>query len=332
MSIPSLAHRLSLAPASVRVIFITVVLLSCSAAIAETPQSLDTLLSAHTRLLVFAPHPDDETLGAGGLIQRTLGSGGVVPVVFLTSGDGYPEGVELEEHIAHPTAQDYRAYGTLRQEEARGVLVTLGVKEQEVTFLGFPDRGLCPLLQQYWSDRGSHYVSPFTQESRPPPADVLLPHTDYSGEDLTRELVRVLTMFRPTLIALPHPADQHPDHCGTYFFVQAALQEVNHRVPALHPQVLTFLIHFGQWPLGGGAGTGARLHPPHDFPEHESAWLSLPLSSTEAENKRKARLRYHSQMVAMGRYLLSFARINELFLRDQQRTTEADEKARCCGK
>ena len=32
------------------------------------------------RLLVIAPHPDDETLGAGGLIQRVLSAHGTVRV------------------------------------------------------------------------------------------------------------------------------------------------------------------------------------------------------------------------------------------------------------
>ena len=45
-----------------------------------------------TRLLVIAPHPDDEVLGAGGLMQRVKATGGAVRVVYLTDGDGYPGG------------------------------------------------------------------------------------------------------------------------------------------------------------------------------------------------------------------------------------------------
>lgn len=302
-----------------------------SAQAEEIPQALATLLSPQTRLMVFSPHPDDETLGAGGLIRHVLGNGGAVRVVFLTSGDGYPEGVELEEHISHPTAQDYRAYGTLRQKEALQVLATLGVKEQNISFLGFPDRGLCSLLVQYWSNKRPYYLSPFTQEDRPPSAEVILPGTGYSGEDLKREISRVLTAFRPTLLALPHPADQHPDHCATYFFVQAALKEHRKNVPVLPPHVLLFLVHFGQWPVGDDAGGGSRLHPPRDFPEKENLWRSFPLSAEEAETKRKALLQYHSQLLAMGRYLLSFARGNELFLLDHPTTEEAQEQERCCG-
>lgn len=296
----------------------------------KTPQALETLLSPQTRLMVFSPHPDDETLGAGGLIHRVLGNGGVVRVVFLTNGDGYPEGVEREEHISHPSAQDYRAYGMLRQKEALRVLASLGMKEQDISFLGFPDRGLCSLLLQYWSDKRPYYMSPFTREDRPPPADVIRPGTEYTGKDLKREISRVLAEFHPTLLALPHPQDEHPDHCATYFFVRAALRERRKKAPVLHPHVLLFLIHFGQWPIGEGAGTGARLHPPQGFPEEETAWISFPLSPAEAATKRKALLHYHSQMLVMGRYLLSFARANELFLWDQRKTENEQEKAQCC--
>src|SRR6185436_12115926 len=47
-----------------------------------------------TRLLVVAPHPDDEMLAAGGLMQRVLSTHGTVQVVYLTDGDAYLEGVQ----------------------------------------------------------------------------------------------------------------------------------------------------------------------------------------------------------------------------------------------
>ncbi len=39
------------------------------------------------RLLVIAPHPDDEVIGCGGLIARIKQEGGKVFVLFLTNGD-----------------------------------------------------------------------------------------------------------------------------------------------------------------------------------------------------------------------------------------------------
>src|SRR5215467_12683023 len=140
-------------PQKVWTILLSLVCLLIPAAQAEQPpplvhadaRMLAMSFSPATRLLVVSPHPDDETLGAGGLIQRVLHAGGAVKVVFMTSGDGYPVGVTLARHVQHPQAQDYREYGRLRQEEAKQALAVLGVSTKKVAFLGFPDNGLCPI-------------------------------------------------------------------------------------------------------------------------------------------------------------------------------------------
>src|SRR5262245_14574463 len=140
------------------------------------PQPLDPFLSENTRLIVFSPHPDDETLGAGGLIQRVLAIGGAVKVVFMTSGDGFPEGVETQNRIARPTAGDYRNYGKLRKREARQALRILGMKKQDIVFLNFPDGGLRNLMREHWLDRFPYFRSPYTLEDRPQSDNAVLPN------------------------------------------------------------------------------------------------------------------------------------------------------------
>jgi hypothetical protein len=81
--------------------------------------------------------------------------------------------------------------------------------------------------------------------------------------------------------------------------------------------------------MGGGAGTGALLNPPDGF--SGTAWTSLVLSDEESTNKRKSLMEYQSQMLVMGRYLMSFARANELFLTDQQEGNEGPAKMQCLG-
>ena len=61
------------------------------------------------RLLVIAPHPDDETLGAGGLIQRVVSAHATVRVVLVTAGDGYVEAVRYETGELRPRAPVYVA-------------------------------------------------------------------------------------------------------------------------------------------------------------------------------------------------------------------------------
>jgi len=283
------------------------------AAQADKPSAGAPPLSKETRLMVFSPHPDDESLGAGGIIQRVLGLGGRVRVVFMTNGDGFPEGVETADNISRPTAVDYREYGDERRKEALAATAVLGVKEHDVTFLGFPDGGLCALLKEFRSG-ARVYTSPFTQASRPPVDEIILPKTAYDGRDLRAEIARVLVDFRPDLVMLPAREDQHSDHSSTYYFVREALKVVNGKEPALKPAIFAYLVHFGQWPIGQGAGSGSRLNPPLGFSSPKAHWVSFPLEPKEANCKQKAILSYHTQMLVMGRFLMSFARGNELFI------------------
>jgi len=94
------------------------------------------------RLLVIAPHPDDETLGAGGLIQRVLSAHGTVRVVLVTAGDGYVEAVRYETGRLRPRAPVYVAYGERRLREARAAGRKLGGDRVRLGLLGFPDGGL----------------------------------------------------------------------------------------------------------------------------------------------------------------------------------------------
>jgi LmbE family N-acetylglucosaminyl deacetylase len=73
------------------------------------------------RLLVLAPHPDDEVIACGGLVAQHLRENRAVRVVIATNG-----------------AQAGDA--TTREEESRRGLASLGTPD--LVFLGFPDRGL----------------------------------------------------------------------------------------------------------------------------------------------------------------------------------------------
>src|SRR5207249_2469753 len=84
-------------------------------------------ISAATRLLVVAPHPDDEVIAAAGVIQRVREMKGRLRVVYLTDGEGYPQGVRVEKHLAVPKPSDYQDYGRERKDEARHALRVLGV-------------------------------------------------------------------------------------------------------------------------------------------------------------------------------------------------------------
>jgi LmbE family N-acetylglucosaminyl deacetylase len=263
--------------------------------VAPKASALKGLRTSGARVLIVAPHPDDEVLGAAGLIQRVVEGNGSVRVVFMTSGDGFAAGVTLETHRSHPSAGDYRWYAQRREKEAVRSLATIGVRRDQIVFLGFPDRGLCPIRRLYQVDRAPYYRSPFTAADRPPQAEALIRDTEYDVADLEHELRRLIVHFRPTLILVPHWADTHPDHCTTFFFVRDALRNLEGELPAFRADLVAYLIHFGGWP----EGSSSALAPPHDFPA-PTRWVAFPLTPREAAVKRDAVTQYRTQMDVMG--------------------------------
>ena len=105
------------------------------------------------KIIVLAPHPDDETLGCGGAIRLLRESGKQVKVIFLTSGDQADPSNKLSKILRHenppnppllkgglPDQSHLTEYALLREREAVKALKILGVSDYE--FLRFPDRKL----------------------------------------------------------------------------------------------------------------------------------------------------------------------------------------------
>lgn len=257
-------------------------------------------VSSRLRVLVVSPHPDDATLGAGGLIQRIIRRGGSVEVVEMTSGDGFPRGVAAELPTVHPTFQTYRWYGSLREHEALRAMHELGVPRSRIRLLGFPDEGLCQLA----ADPTPHVAraSPYTRRDSPPTAERILPGAMYRGSDVRGELAELLDVFRPTVVVLPDPRDDHPDHCATHILVHDAINQAVAR-GLRRPAVLNYLIHHSGWP-----GSTAVLGP------SSGGWRVLRLTASERETKKHAIESYRSQVIVMADFLRSFDRTEELFV------------------
>jgi LmbE family N-acetylglucosaminyl deacetylase len=270
------------------------------------------VVSAETRLLVVAPHPDDEVLAAGGLMQQVHEAGGTVRVVYLTNGDGYRDGVRLEQRAVKISAKDFRGYGRRRQREARAALEALGLDGAAATFLSFPDQGLCRMTRTYWSDSRRPYRSPYTRLDRPPLEGLLVPDTEYRGEDLTLELAQLISQYRPTLIVVPRREDEHPDHSAASFFLLDALTYVRRVLPDYNTDVLNYIVHFKSWPF---EDERIALPPPPGLSGGVSGWIQVPLTPAEMRAKRDALRKYRTQQHAMKWFLDAFVRSNEVFSR-----------------
>jgi LmbE family N-acetylglucosaminyl deacetylase len=126
------------------------------------------------RLLVLAPHPDDEVIGCGGLVALHLRERRRVRVIVATDG-----------------AQAGDA--ATRESECRAALATLG--DAKVEFLRLPDRQ----LEFLGVPRSSSGIDRGTEEPR-------------NSEELQSRLAAILRDYKPDLIAVPSAIEIHPDH------------------------------------------------------------------------------------------------------------------------
>jgi len=75
----------------------------------------------HQRVCIFAPHPDDEVLGCGGMLQQLAANGNPIVVVCVTNGEQ-----------SHPNSQIYppQKLNIIRPQESLAALEVLGVAHQ----------------------------------------------------------------------------------------------------------------------------------------------------------------------------------------------------------
>lgn len=95
--------------------------------------SLTDLCGQDGGLVIIAPHPDDETLGCGGLIAQASAERRPVVVIIMTDGtQSHPNSVKFP---AHRLAE-------VRRLESRQAAELLGIDSDNIIFLGLPDGAL----------------------------------------------------------------------------------------------------------------------------------------------------------------------------------------------
>lgn len=88
---------------------------------------------AEGRVLIVAPHPDDEVIGCGGLISRLVAEGNAPQIVVMTGGEGSHRG------CCNLPDEDIK---NARRGLTRKALGILGVPGENIHELNFPDGGI----------------------------------------------------------------------------------------------------------------------------------------------------------------------------------------------
>lgn len=159
-------------------------------------------------MLVLAPHPDDESIATGGLLQVAIAAGAQLRVVVLTDGDNNPWPQRWVEKRWRIDAAGRARWGERRRAEAREAMRMLGVSAEQMRFFGLPDTGLTDLLMR----------------AQPQVIDALREEF----ED-----------FTPTILVMPALSDRHPDHSAAHILAQVALANCACEMP----RILTFGVH-----------------------------------------------------------------------------------------
>ena len=265
--------------------------------------------TATDRVIVVAPHPDDEVLGAGGIIQQALAAGADVRLIYLTNGDHNQIAFKLYNHSLFLRARDYLAFGVRRRAEAIAAADLIGLPADHLTFLGYPDWGTLTMWRDYWGS-DEPFRSDATRVSAVPYKQDYGYGHPYTPEAVAADFVSLFRQFHPTKIFVTHPCDTNPDHRAAANFVRLAA--LNVEPEGLRPELYYYVIHFGQWPRPYHYHPDAGLEPPQALLD-DGDWTSVTLTPDQTEKKYAAILRNRTQVTTREYYLVAFARTNEIF-------------------
>ncbi|MBS7611884.1 PIG-L family deacetylase [Candidatus Bathyarchaeota archaeon] len=126
------------------------------------------------RVVILSPHDDDALLGAGYLILAVMKAGGEPYIVVYCDGRGGYSSVDLKDRIV-----------SIRRYESLNAYRRLGVKEENIVHLDYPDFSLRSYIG--W----------------------VLPN---GLEGLTFKTIKLLRRIKPTRLLVPNEYREHMDH------------------------------------------------------------------------------------------------------------------------
>lgn len=265
-------------------------------------------LSSSDRLLILAPHIDDEIISSAGLIQQAQQIGCPLKIVYFTNGDNNLVSIIEKNKIIKTDPNEFIQLGEKRMAEAKKATSLLGLTRDNLIFLGFPDEGLLAMLSTYYNDNNPS-TSQGTKFTYNPYSNTYKTEQLYAGSNVVADLTEIINDFKPTIIIVSHPRDKHLDHQAAFRFLEKTLSKVNFKV-----HVFSYLVHYPLFPPAKKLLMNDFLYPPKKL-FSQKGWYSLDLSS-EQENKKLEAIKQNSSQLGIPHLydlLLSFVKRNEIF-------------------
>src|SRR6267143_21779 len=264
-------------------------------------------VAAAKTIMIFAPHPDDEALIAAGRMRAAVTAGDTVKVVVVTNGD--INGVQA---------------GLTREGESVAAAQLLGLTEQDVLFLGYPDASM---LDIYYAPSPTDIITSAAGQTctygNRGLGDMDF-HTywyrtcgPYNHVTVVGDIQALLTNYLPAEIYTLSNSDVHRDHQATALFVTEALVSLKRSGFALSSKLYQSIVWTGDpdnWPDPTGAD-GCAPSVPFPPPQIDTQldWnrlLRFVVPVVPANLKCQVISQYTSQLTP---WLLSWARKDEFF-------------------
>lgn len=151
------------------------------------------------RVLVLAPHMDDETIGCGGTLALHAQRGARITVVYMT--DGRRGTADVSTLTGEARARREREIVAMRKAEAQRAVHELGI--DSIVYLDGPDGELS------------------------------------ATGNIGQRLRAVLDEHKPDLVYLPHFLEEHPDHSATTAVLLAACEGSAHDFQCMGYEIWT---------------------------------------------------------------------------------------------
>lgn len=260
------------------------------------------------KILILAPHIDDEIIAAGGLIQLALKAGSQIKIVYMTNGDNNPGSVIKESRNLKLSPNEFISLGELRMQEGKNATKILGLNPDNLIFLGYPDQGLLPMLDKFYNPE-KPYASKGTEFSYNPYHGTYKNSQVYAGANVVSDFKEIIDNFSPTIVFVSHPRDNHPDHHATFLLLEKALID-----NSIKPTIYAYLVHYSRFPESKKLAINQFLYPPKKLYSQEG-WYSFNLTGDQVQTKLNAVNQNVSQKEFGQVYdlLQSFVKRNEIF-------------------
>ncbi len=203
--------------------------------ICESEFSISTTLFDEKNVMVFVPHQDDDINLVGGLIEQYTENDSQVTVVFTTNGDSFK-------------------IGELRATEVTKVLTSLGVKKENIYYLGFGERWTSQMIDGkkighiydstdpnfVWT---SLYGAKATYDMKSIKSYLKLP---YTRNNYVHSIESIIEEKMPdTVFAVDF--DSHMDHRASGLLFEEAMCEVLRKYPNYKPTVYKGFCYGTAW-------------------------------------------------------------------------------------